>query len=420
MSRFDRLAEASTEIIPCVGGRLLRTSAVCFYNFGTMLFAVGAAAAVGTTSPAFAQKSEKILYSFNGGANDGFIPSGGLISDKAGDLYGTTLNGCNGYGTVFKLATDGTESILHCFNGDEGNLGDGAAPYDAVTFDKKGNLFGTTWTGGDVDNGGTVFELAPDGTETVLHSFSDTGGDGYAPYSGLLNYKDALYGTASRGGTGENGIIFKCTPTGTETILYRFNGGKDGSDPWGTPIVDDKGNMYGTASKGGAAGDGVIYQLTPSGKEKVLYAFKGGADGSTPLGSLIRDKGGNFYGTTQYGGANGWGTIFKLAPDGTETVLHTFIAWTDGAYPAGSLLPDQTGNLYGTATNGGTLGYGSVFKLSPSGVFTVLHAFEGGQDGEYPYIVGLIKDTANTNGYLFGTTQAGGGTNSGTVFAVKR
>jgi uncharacterized repeat protein (TIGR03803 family) len=253
----------------------------------------------------------------------------------------------------------------------------------------------------------------------VLHSFS-TGGDGFEPISSVLNYKGALYGAAARGGATDNGIIFKVTLSGTETILYSFKGGNDGWDPWGTPIVDDKGNMYGTTVHGGAANAGIIYQLTPGGKEKILYAFKGGADGYGLVGSLIRDKGGNFYGTTQIGGANDYGTIFKLAPDGTETVLYTFQGANDGEYPSGNLLPDQMGNFYSTASAGGSTGYGTVFKLSPAGALTVLHTFAGGTDGDGPYFVGLIKDTAYTKGYLYGTTVSGGGTNIGTVFAVRR
>jgi uncharacterized repeat protein (TIGR03803 family) len=304
---------------------------------------------------------------------------------------------------------------LHCFTGT-----DGGGPYATVLLDKSGNIFGTTY-GGGAGNAGTVFKLAPDGTETVLHSFAN-GADGALPISSVVEYKGSLYGTTSEGSPTNGGIFYKVTESGVETILHTFaaNGdNKDGSSPWGTPIVDKDGNFYGTTVSGGTTDTGTIYKIDSKGKETVLYSFKGGTDGGYPNAALISDASGNFYGTTQGGGANHSGAIFKLAADGTETVLYSFLGTTDGLYPSGALLSDQAGDFYGTAAEGGTANYGTVFKLSSLGTFTVLHSFVGGKDGEYPQFVTLIKD-ATFGGGLFGTTAAGSKNGNGTVFEIKK
>jgi uncharacterized repeat protein (TIGR03803 family) len=236
--------------------------------------------------------------------------------------------------------------------------------------------------------------------ETVLYSFKG-GSDGSNPAAGLIvDSSGNLYGTTFNGGGGSGcgsdfgcGTAFKLAPDGTETVLHAFTGGSDGGLPEAGLIADGSSNLYGTAYQGGASNLGVVFKLAPDGTETVLYSFKGGGDGGVPAGTLIADSSGNLYGTTSEGGGsgcfgNGCGTVFKLAPDGTETVLHAFTGGSDGAHPNVALIADGAGNLYGTTGGGGiTLCYegcGTVFKLAPDGTETVLHAFTGAATGIFP------------------------------------
>jgi uncharacterized repeat protein (TIGR03803 family) len=217
---------------------------------------------------------------------------------------------------------------------------------------------------------GVVFMLDSAGNETVLYAF--TGGvDGGPPSSGVV--QDAagnLYGTTYSGGAYNRGTVYKLDMTGTETVLYSFTGGTDGGTPVGGVILDAAGNLYGTAYNGGIAtcppsGCGLVFKLNPNGAETVLYSFRGGANGSSPQTGVVMDAAGNLYGTTYLGGigtASGNGVVFKLSPDGTETTLHR-LADADGRYPS-DLVLDSAGDLYGTTTEGGS-GYGTVFKLKP-------------------------------------------------------
>ena len=203
----------------------------------------------------------------------------------------------------------------------------------------------------------------------------------------------------------------------TESILYSFVDVPDGKLPDATPILDAKGNLYGTTTSGGATNHGTVFELTSKGSETVLYSFAGSPDGQTPYTSgVVRDKAGNFYGTTGGGGANGQGIVFQLTPAGTEIVLHSFAAdGKDGVLPIGGLVMDKAGNLYGTTNKGGTTNNGTVFKVTPGGVETVLYSFAGGTaDGCQPYDVTLVLKK-NT---LYGTTFACGAKGGGTVFKV--
>ena len=216
-----------------------------------------------------------------------------------------------------------------------------------------------------------------------------------------------LYGTASgdNGGYG-NGAVYQITSTGTLKLLYQFTGGADGLCPYSTLVRDSSGNLYGTTYRGGTFGYGTVYEVTPAGTESVLYSFTGGADGSNPVGELVRDAGGNLYGTTT-GGGTVYGTVFKLSSDGTETVLHSFNV-TDGYYPATGLLRDQRGNLYGTTIFGGKYNKGTIYKVEKNGKESVLYSFTGQADGGSPDGA-LIRDKA---GNLYGTTTSGGAFNS--------
>lgn len=356
--------------------------------------------------------SESVLHSFAG--QDGASPLTGLVRDKAGNMYGTTsAGGASGYGTVFRLNTNGKATVLHSFKGSA----DGATPYASVVRDAAGNLYGTTYFGGSA-NLGTVFKVDTAGKETVLHTFVGAN-DGSLPLGGLfLDSKGNLYGTTQGGGAYYQGTVFKVNTAGKETVLHIFSGG-DGAYPFATPILDKNGNIYGTTEGGGAWNVGTVFKLTKKGKETVLYSFTGtGGDGAYPAARLIQDAAGNFYSTTWQGGKtcfDGCGTVFKVTVTGKETVLYSFNGPPDGAYPAAGLVRDAAGNFYGTTAGGGASNSGSVFKLDKSGTETSLYSFTGGADGSIPFYETLVRDAA---GALYGTTYQGGASNLGTIFKL--
>ncbi len=389
---------------------------------------LGCGLALGMLVPLNSAHAEKVLYVFRH-ALDGHQPMSGLITDSAGNLYGTTQLGGKNYGTVFRLAPDGSETVLYSFAGGS----DGAGPLAGLIADSAGNLYGTTAKGGGAGCGGhgcgTVFKLTPDGTETVLYSFAG-GNDGISPVAGLITDSAGnLYGTTQLGGKNHFGTVFKLAPDGTETVLYRFcfqgDPCTDGGSPYAGLIKDKAGNLYGTTAEGGTYSGGTVFRLAPDGSETVLYSFARGSDGAYPKAGLIADSAGNLYGTTASGGGTGCGgygcgTVFKLAPEGTETVLYAFTG-NDGAYPEAGVITDSAGNFYGTTQQGGTNDNGTVFKLAPDGTETVLYSFAGGSDGSLPF-AGLIADK---KGHLYGTTSEGGSTRCygfgcGTVFKLNK
>jgi uncharacterized repeat protein (TIGR03803 family) len=371
------------------------------------LFGAALVAAAGFSSTGAAQDLTT-LYSFTGG--DGANPSAGLIADPAGNLYGTTAGGgASGQGTVFQLDPSGNLTVLHSFTG-----ADGSYPRAVLIADAAGNLYGTTISGGAQD-AGTVFQLTPSGTLNVLYSFTG-GSDGALPWAGMIaDAAGNLYGTTYSGGASGQGTVFQLDPSGTPTVLYSFTGGNDAS-PWAGLIADAAGNLYGTTE--GGDGPGEVFQLTPSGTLNVLCWFTG-REGAVPHGGLILDVAGNLYGTTHNGGTGGYGTVFQLAPSGALNVLHSFTGGSDGAYPEAGLVADTAGNLYGTTWGGGAGGQGTVFQFDPSGALNVLHSFTGGSDGGRPG-ADLIADAA---GNLYGTTVLGGANMTcpggcGTVFQL--
>jgi len=354
-------------------------------------------------------QSFTVLYAFTGGV-DGAYPIAGLAQDKGGNLYGTAYaGGASGYGTVFKLNKTGKQSVLHSFTGGK----DGGIPWANLVRDPAGNLYSTS-SGGGTGGNGVVFKLDTTGKETVLHSFSG-GRDGAAPRAGLiLGPNGSLYGTALAGGASGAGVVFKFAKNGKERVLHSFTEPPDGAYPQAVLLTDSAGNFYGTTVTGGTAGAGTVFKLDKTGKESVLYNFTGGADGEFPAAGLIMDAVGNLYSTTSQGGALGYGAVFKLDTTGSETVLYSFTGGADGAYPYAGLVMDATGNFYGITIQGGTSGFGALFKLDTSGVETVLHNFTGGADGGFPY-AGLIMDAV---GNLYGDAQTGGTSGFGTVFEL--
>jgi uncharacterized repeat protein (TIGR03803 family) len=407
-----------------------------------VLLAIGIASLLMTWTAASAQ-TEKVLHNFqsNGGAG-GSNPMGGAIFGKNGSLYGTTYRGGTYFtGTVFSLTpkTGGgwTEQVVHIFN----VTNDGSSPAAGVVSDSAGNLYGTTYYGG-VYNSGTVFELIAqsNGTfkEKILHSFNESNTGGAFPDAGLVfDSAGNLYGTTLDGGSSTCsfgcGVVFELVPQAngnwTEKVVHPFtNNGVDGVNPLASLVLDGAGNLYGTTSGGGAHGQGTVFELSPNGSggftEKVLYSFaNNGTDGYLPAGNVVLDVLGNVYGATQQGGAYTCGAVFELIPvsgSWTENILYSFACNQDGAYPDSGLIFDAAGNLYGTTldTQSNTP-FGTAFKLiaGGSGSWTkkTLHTFvANGRDGYTP-AGGLILDSL---GNLYGTTGYGGMNAGGIVFEI--
>jgi uncharacterized repeat protein (TIGR03803 family) len=383
--------------------------------YGTTAF--GGAGGGGVVYKLDTSSNETVLYAFPGVAGGQYPYNNGVILGSDGNLYGTTFyGGRKGAGVVYQLDRDGNENVLYSFDLLTAN-GFGQ-PTGGVIRDSDGNLYGTTFIGqADVGYGyGVLYKIDTSGHATVLHNFTN-GADGGYPYAGvIIGPEGSLYGTASGGGASGAGVVFKIDKSGNETVLYSFTGGADGGVPYGGLIRDWKGNLYGTTNGGGASGAGVVFKVDKSGNETVLYSFTGGSDGGFPIAGVIRDSTGNFYGTTNGGGASGAGVVFKIDISGNETVLYSFTGGSDGGFPLWVVLVrDSDGNLYGTTGGGGTSGAGVVFKVNAAGQETVLHSFTGGADGGTPY-AGVIF---GPEGKLYGTTAFGGQTNAGVVFEIK-
>ena len=408
---------------------------------------------------------ETVLHRFRSG-NDGSEPRAGLIADAAGNLYGTTFYGGSQatVGTIFKLSplrrqdAAWTETILHTFS----DLLGGWDPWAGLISDKSGNLFGTTWLGGTFGDCGVVFELSPSGgswTYTVLHNFAcDGSGDGGESRADLvLDQSGNLFGTTSVGGSGGCaggcGVVFELSPSGSgwnETVLYNFQGTfEEGGGTDGGVVLDKQGNLYGTNSRGETHNSaGAVFELKrppkPGGlwKYKIIHDFINPSDGSFPRAGVVFDSHGNLYGTTEFGGGSGCGgigcgAVFELkrqrTGDWVYAALYRFAGNGDGGLPQAKLTLGVASEVYGTTQEGGTgsgcsgLGCGVAFRLSPphgpGGPWTetVLHTFRGGRDGWVPW--GQLVFGKGER--LFGTTQYGGippceldNFGCGTVFAV--
>ncbi len=356
------------------------------------------------------------------GTDGGYPYYGTLIQGTDGNIYGTTSGGgAHNDGTVFKITASGTLTTLYSFCS-QSNCADGFWPYAGLVQATNGNFYGTTISGG-VNGQGTVFEITPAGVLTTLYSFCSQTNctDGENPYAGLIQATNGnLYGTTAEGGAyGNYGTVFQITTAGQLTTLYSFCSKypcDDGESPYGGLVQATNGNFYGTTDSGGADGSGTVYEITPAGVFTTLYSFTGGADGSSPYGeTLVQADNGNFYGTTYVRGAKGGGTVFEITPGGQLTTLYTFCSQTDctdGRSPQSGLVLATDGNFYGTTTGGGANGYGSVFEITPAGELTTLHSFDW-TDGEDPR-GGLMQAS---NGIFYGTTTESE-TGYGTVFSL--
>ncbi len=407
-----------------------------------------------------------VLHNFSNGT-DGGSPESMLTMDAAGNLYGTTLyggtgNGGAGYGTVFEMfKNNGSWNLftIYDFQGDSGN-NDGAGPYSRVVFGPGGNLYGTTIAGGGgesngcadfgYDGCGTVFTLRPpyrngggganaghqgatesaseppikicvglcQWNEAVIFRFVN-GPGGVYPFGGVaFDAVGDMYGTTQLDGVGfQDGIVYELKITTNngwaESVLYSFEGGTTGGNPYDTLVLDSSGNLYGSARSGGNPGDpqGLLFELSHTGSgwmENVIHDLAG-SDGAQPFGGLIFDGSGNLYGTTSCGGTGNGGTVFELSPSGGGWQLNLLYSFTGSCQggPADSLTMDSSGNLYGTTYKDGAHSLGSVFKLTHSHgtwTYTDLHDFAGGADGCEPN-GGVVLDS---QGDIYGTTTGCG------------
>jgi uncharacterized repeat protein (TIGR03803 family) len=380
---------------------------------------------------------EKVLHAFTGGS-DGGQPTA-FVRDAKGTLYGATAFGGNmsgdchdlqGCGIVFEISAKGKFKVLHAFD-----FSDGALPGNLV-YDASGNLYGTAAWGGNSacqnEGCGVIFELTSAGEFIQLYSFAG-GSDGSNPNGLTIGSNGNLYGT-TEGNTSsydQYGEVFKLTTSGQLEVLYSFKGNTDGNSPTGV-IQDSKGNLYGTTRGGGdtscilSDGCGVVYRLDTSGKETVLYSFKGKSDGAFPASPLVMDKAGNLYGTATLAGYEkgnchlpdspvGCGTAFKIDTAGAFSALVQFDS-ADGNYP-GPLTEDAHGTIFGTTALGGRgccEGGGVVYKLAASYKESVMYKnFTGKSNGQWP-----IQVEADSKGNLYGATMKGGDSGRGVIFEL--
>ena len=365
------------------------------------------------------------LHSFND--TDGSYPYAGLIQGADGNFYGTTPSGANNNGgTVFKITPSGTLTTIY----GSFSPNNGETPYGGLLQANDGNFYGTAYFGGasnNCNNGcGVVYQVTPQGGYKILHSFT-RGTDGGASYAALIQAKDGyLYGTTLiGGGAKDGGIIFKISLDGsTYNILYSFcqqNNCTDGKSPHASLVQGSDGNFYGTTEFGGTSiqcfsGCGTVFKITPAGVLTTLHTFNA-TDGEYPVGSLVQGNDGNFYGTANGGGADGEGTVFKISPDGvTFNTLHSFCsqgACLDGTSPYAGLVQGNDGNFYGTTHDGGANGKGTIFSVTPTGLFAALYTFSGTSDGGSS-TAALVQ---GSDGNFYGTAGSGGAHSQGTVFS---
>jgi len=412
-----------------------------FLNRACALFLLSAATAIALPAQTFTT-----LHSFD--STDGAYLYAGLVQGTDGNFYGTTYGGgANGDGTVFQITPGGTLTTLYSFCSQSGCT-DGENPQAALVQGIDGNFYGTANAGG-ANGYGTVFQITPSGILTTLYSFCSQGtdrkgrcADGSGPLFAALvqGTSGSLYGTTPEGGAYCCGEVFQITPGGTLTTLYSFCNinCKDGANPEAGVIQGTDGNFYGTTCCGGTntcifdGSDelcGTFFKLTPAGTLTTLYNFcpqSGCTDGKVPEAPIVQGTDGNFYGTTDRDGANGYGTVFQITPSGILTTLYSFCSQsgcTDGKNPFhAGLLQGTDGNFYGTTMSGGAKGGGTVFQITPSGMLTTLYSFcsqKGCTDGKNPYS-GLVQAA---NGNFYGTTYEGGASDAceggcGTVFSL--
>ena len=392
------------------------------------------AIALAWLSPCRAASNGRVIYDFSGG-NDGGDPATQITFDSSGNAYGTTVVGGDyGCGTVFQLSPVGTNwelNTLYSFS----CLADGKNPYGGVTLDAKGNLYGTTVAGGSGvcagDGCGTVFELSKSGsnwTETVLYNFTG-GNDGSGPGGGVVFDNDGnLYGTTPDGGRYSMGVVYELSPgqggPWTQTVIHAFTGGADGGVGSLGSLLYNGGKFYGVAEIGGTFGLGTVFELSPASggawRFTTIHEFEGQPHAGSPYGGLIMDGHGGLLGTTYFGGVNGQGTVFDLAlvnGKAQETTLYSFTGGNDGSFPTSTPVFDHAGNLYVTTSNGGNpdCDCGTIFELSRS-----KGEVKGSTVHSFRGFDGSYPNyglTIDAQGNLYGTTPVGGTQNAGVAFS---
>jgi len=369
--------------------------------------AVATSAAFLALALAASAQTYSVVHTF--GLTDGANPMAGLFLDTNGNFWGTTEGGgAHSAGEVFEITANGTFSVAYSFAGS-----DGAAPEAALIADKLGNLWGTTASGGS-NKSGTVFKIATNGTLSVVHDFAG-GSDGATPTAGLtIDKKGNLWGTTLVGGASNLGTVFKIPAKGVYSVAHSFGSGTDGSEPWAGLFKDKKGNLWGTTTGGGANGGGTLFKIAPNGSYSIVRNFpEYSGDGYWPFATLVQDKQGNLWGTTSGGGSypgtcagGGCGTVFEIAAKGAYSIVHSFDP-TQAFRPVAPLLLDASGNLWSITELGGAYGGGTVFEIAANGTYSVIYGFVGGTLGAYPS-TGLVGDKT---GNLWGTTEFGGAGN---------
>jgi len=365
--------------------------------------------------------SFQALYSFtalnfNGDNNDGAYPVTSLISANDGNLYGTTENGgVNGSGTLFEISTNGSFNLVYAFSALDTNgfNSEGSSPQGSLVQDAANNFYGTTYYGGSSGMGAVFKYNLSDSTMSSLHSFTG-GSDGSEPVAALVQGTIGnFYGTASEGGSGSAGVLFRITSLGAFTPLYSFTNGTDGGFPVAPLVQGADGNLYGT-SDGPQNGFGTVFNMTPGGAFHLLYSFTDGNDGAYPLATVVEAADGSFYGTTADGGSNSLGAVYRITSLGAFTPVMSFLGGYDGKDPQAPLVQDTNGNFYGTTYEGGSNAYGVLFMITSTGVFTPLYSFTNGQDGANP-AGGLVL---GADGNLYGTASTGGANHVGVLFHI--
>jgi uncharacterized repeat protein (TIGR03803 family) len=338
-----------------------------------------------------------VLYNFGSTSGDPTDPrfSGAIAQSRDGNLLSTANDAwTDGIGTVFEITPGGTLTVLHHFNG-----ADGQAPQGGLTLAVDGNHYGTTESGGD-SGWGTVFKITAQGRLTTLYSFTSGAGGIFPSAPPIQSIGGDFYGTTS-GAEGNYGSVYKITPSGTFTLLHTFTS-IDGANPYAPLLQGTDGALYGTTFSGGTHGLGTIFRMNPSGRFGVLFNFDF-AHGANPYAPLIQASDGELYGVAAGGGSEGGGVVFRMTSSGTLTVLYNFTGGGDGKNEVGGLVQATDGNFYGTNNLGGASSGGVLFRITPSGIFTVLHSFE--------WNTGASPQTAllqHTNGVLYGDTAVGG------------
>lgn len=335
------------------------------------------------------------LHVFTGGA-DGGNPAAALLQTSDGAFYGTTyFGGVNSAGTVFKITSTGSLTTLHSFAG----AAEGSGPQGTLIQGTDGNFYGTTTFGGP-NSSGTIFKMTSSGTLTVLYAFTG-GSDGSNPAAGLVQGKDGnFYGTAYYGGANGFGAVYQVTPGGTQTILHNFNG-TDGANPHSALIVGQDGNFYGTTNYGGQDDDGTVFSMTIYGALTTLHFFYGG-DGFNPQAPLIQGKDGSFYGTAVEGGLYNQGSIFRVTAGGIYRTLYAFTGGTDGANPSAAILQAGDGRFYTITNFGGANNFGAIDR------FTIVTPADFNGDNQTDLVFQNTTTGQLATWFLNGATVIGG------------